>query len=88
MKERNLVFIVILTSVLLLLYGVNSLSIRYEEAVILFDGTSLVHYLVYYSTKLFGQTDLALRLPFILLHIASLILLYKIGKLILKRKMD
>jgi len=88
MKEINLVFIVIITSVLFLLYGVSSLSIRYEEAVILFEGTSLIHYLVYFSTKLFGQTDLALRLPFILLHIGSLILLYKIGKLFLKRKLD
>jgi len=88
MKETNLVFIVIATSVMFLLYGVSSLSIRYEEAVILFDGTSLVHYLVYFSTKLFGQTDLALRLPFILLHVVSLVLLYKIGKLFLKRKLD
>jgi len=88
MKEINLVFIVIITSVLFLLYGVSSLSIRYEEAVILFEGTSLIHYLVYFSTKLFGQTDLALRLPFILLHIGSLVLLYKIGKLFLKRKLD
>ncbi len=88
MKEITLVFIVIFTSVLLLLYGVSTLSIRYEEALILFEGHSLVHYLVYYSTMLFGQNDLALRLPFILLHIASLILLYKIGKLFLKRKLD
>ena len=88
MKEINLVFIVIATSVLFLLYGVSSLSIRYDEAVILFEGTSLTHYLVYFSTKLFGQTDLALRLPFILLHIASLVLLYKIGKLFLKKKID
>jgi len=88
MKETNLVLIVILTSILFLLYGVNSLSIRYEEAVTLFSGTSLVHYLVYYSTKLFGQTDLALRLPFIVLHVISMVLLYKIGKLFLKRKID
>ncbi|WP_024954425.1 glycosyltransferase family 39 protein [Sulfurospirillum arcachonense] len=88
MKENNLVFVVVLISVLFLLYGVSSLSIRYEEAVIFFQSNSLVHYLVYFSTKIFGQTDLALRLPFILLHIASLILLYKIGKLFLKRKLD
>ncbi|HIP44706.1 MAG TPA: hypothetical protein EYG93_05165 [Sulfurospirillum arcachonense] len=88
MKETNLVLLVILTSVMFLLYGVSSLSIRYDEAVILFEGTSLVHYLVSFSTKLFGQTDLALRLPFILLHVASLILLYKIGKLFLKKKID
>ena len=77
MKETNLVGLVIVTSVMFLLYGVSSLSIRYDEAVILFEGTSLVHYLVSFSTKLFGQTDLALRLPFILLHVASLVLLYK-----------
>lgn len=88
MRETNLVLLVITASTLLLLYGVGSLSIRYEEAVILFEGNSLVHYLVYFSTKLFGQNDLALRLPFILLHIASLVLLYKIGKLFLKRKID
>jgi len=88
MKEINLVFVVIVTSVLFLLYGVSSLSIRYEEAVILFEGTSLVHYLVHFSTKIFGQNDLALRLPFILLHVASIVLLYKIGKLFLKRKLD
>jgi hypothetical protein len=88
MKETNLVLLVIVTSVMFLLYGVSSLSIRYDEAVILFEGTSLVHYLVSFSTKLFGQTDLALRLPFILLHVASLVLLYKIGKLFLKRKLD
>ena len=86
MREANLVLLVITASTLLLLYGVGSLSIRYEEAVILFEGNSLVHYLVYFSTKLFGQNDLALRLPFILLHIASLVLLYKIGKLFLKRR--
>jgi len=88
MKEQYLVFTIILTSVLLLLYGVSSLSIRYEEAQILFFGDSFVHYLVYYSTKFLGQTDLALRLPFILLHVASIVLLYKISKLILKRKTD
>ena len=88
MKETNLVLLVIITSVLFLLYGVSSLSIRYEEAVILFEGTSLVHYLVYFSTKLFGQTDLALRLPFIVLHVMSIVLLYKIGKLFLKQKID
>ncbi len=88
MKETNLVLLIIAISVMFLLYGVSSLSIRYEEAVILFEGTSFVHYLVYFSTKIFGQTDLALRLPFIVLHVASLILLYKIGKLFLKRKID
>lgn len=88
MKELNLVVLVIVVNILFLLYGVNSLSIRYEEAEILFNGTDFVHYLVYFFTSVFGQNDLALRLPFILLHVASIVLLYKIGKLFLKRKLD
>ena len=88
MKEIYLVFLIILSSVLLLLYGVSSLSISYNEAHILYDGKSLVHYLASISTQIFGNTDFALRLPFMLLHVISLVLLYKIGKLILKRKLD
>lgn len=88
MKETNLVLLIILTSVIFLLYGVNSLSIRYDEAVIFFESTSLVHYIINFSTQLLGQNDFALRLPFIVLHVLSIILLYKIGKLFLKRKLD
>ena len=88
MKELNLVILVITINLLFLLYGVSSLSIRYEEAEILFNGTNFIHYLVYFFTSVLGQNDLSLRLPFILLHVASIVLLYKIGKLFLKRKLD
>jgi len=88
MKEKYLVGIIVLISTALLLYGANSLSIRYEEAQIFFEGTSLVHYIINFSAKIFGQNDFAIRLPFILLHVSSLLLLYKIGKVFLKRKLD
>ncbi len=88
MKEHKLVILIIIINLLFLLYGINSLSISYDEANILFNGTDFLHYLVYFSTKLFGLNDFAIRLPFVLLHILSLILLYKIGKLFLKRKID
>jgi 4-amino-4-deoxy-L-arabinose transferase-like glycosyltransferase len=37
---------------------------------------------------LFGQNDWALRLPFVIIHFASAVLLYKIAKPLLKRKID
>lgn len=88
MKENSIVAIIIASSVFLLFYGIDSLSIRYDEAYIFYKGESLVHYLVQAFVTVFGQNDFALRLPFVLLHVASLVLLYKIGKLFLKRKLD
>nr|MCH9813914.1 glycosyltransferase family 39 protein [Campylobacterota bacterium] len=60
----------------------------YDEAVIFFDERSFIHYLAYFSTLLFGQNDLALRLPFILLHIGSIILMYQISDFYFKRVGD
>ncbi|MDD3325211.1 MAG: glycosyltransferase family 39 protein [Sulfurospirillaceae bacterium] len=68
--------------------GTQSLSISYDEAVIFFESSNLAHYLSNFSTSFFGQNDLALRLPFIVLHLCSVWLLYKIGKTFLKRKID
>jgi hypothetical protein len=88
MREQYLIGLILLVNTVLLLYGVNTLSIRYEEAQVFFEGSSLVHDIINFSTQIFGQNDLALRLPFIFLHLISLILLYKIGKQFLKRKID
>ena len=88
MRETNLILLIIVASIALLLCAVSSVSISYEESVVLFKDNSLIHYLVYSSTKLLGNSDLALRLPFIIMHIFSLILIYKISKLILRKKMD
>jgi len=56
------------------------LSISYHEANILFNDTSLLHYIVSGSVYLFGQNDLALRTPLILLHLLSIPLLYILSK--------
>ncbi|DAB35415.1 MAG TPA: hypothetical protein CFH82_00335 [Sulfurospirillum sp. UBA12182] len=88
MKEQNLVTLILVTNILFLLYGISELSIRYEEADIFFNGTGFLHTLTNYFTSLFGQNDFALRLPFVLLHVSSMILIYKIGKFFLKNKID
>lgn len=88
MKERLYLLLIFVLSGALLLYAAQSISISHDEANIFFNGSNLVHYLALYSTQLFGQNDVALRLPFILFHLASIVLLYKIGKLFLKKRVD
>lgn len=88
MKEHNLVLLIIISSLFFLLYGISDLSIRYDEAQIYFNGSGVIHWLINLSTFVFGQNDFALRLPFLILHILSIILMYKIAKLIVKHKID
>lgn len=88
MRERLYLLLILVLSGALLTYGTQSISISHDEANIFFNGTNIVHYLALYSTQLLGQNDFALRFPFILLHLASIILLYKIGKLFLKKRVD
>lgn len=88
MRERLFLFLILVLSSILLAYGTQSISISYDEAKTFFHGNDFIHYLAFYSTQLLGQNDFALRLPFILLHLASIILLYKIGKLFLKKRVD
>ena len=88
MKENVLLFLVLLLSGLLLSYGTQTISIGYNEANTFFNGNNAAHFVALFSTKIFGQNDFALRLPFILFHLLSIILLYNIGKEFLKKKLD
>lgn len=63
-----------------LLYATSTMSIGYTEALIYFDKNGLLHILTNISTVIFGQNDIALRLPFILFYISSTWLLYQITK--------
>ena len=88
MRERLYLLLIFILSGALLTYETQSISISYDEANVFYNGTNLIHYLAVYSTQFFGQNDFALRLPFILFHLASIVLLYKIGKLFLKKRVD
>ncbi|QOR01605.1 MULTISPECIES: phospholipid carrier-dependent glycosyltransferase [unclassified Campylobacter] len=59
-----------------LLYGVNTLSISYNEAQIYFYDHSFIAMIAKIGTVLFGQNDFGLRIPFIFLHSLSCVLLY------------
>jgi small basic protein len=74
---------------LLLLFLSNDFSISYKEADIYFNNSSLLlSYISHFSTSIFGQNDIALRLPFILLYIASSFLLYLLTENYFNRKFD
>jgi hypothetical protein len=88
MKENLQLALILLLSSIFLVLETNSISISANEATIFFDNNSIVHYISHLFIGLLGQNDLALRLPFIILNVFSLFLIYKIGKLFLKRKVD
>ncbi|MDR0408278.1 MAG: glycosyltransferase family 39 protein, partial [Campylobacteraceae bacterium] len=88
MREIIAVFSIITLSVVVLVFGVGTLSISYYEADIFYNQQGAIHYLARLSCALFGQNDYALRVPFILLHACSAFLLYLVGKSFLKREVD
>ena len=69
-------FLLIVVFVLLFKAQV-SLSISYKEALNLFVNNSLLSMITKCSIYIFGQNDVALRLPFILFYIFSVFLMYK-----------
>jgi len=88
MRTKTALAGIIFVDLLFLLYGVHTLSISYKEAEIFFEGQGFLHYLVQLSTHFFGQNDYALRAPFIVLHLLSILLMYQISKFYLKRGED
>ncbi|MGD9969670.1 MAG: hypothetical protein AB7S65_04385 [Sulfuricurvum sp.] len=78
----------IVTNIVVLLLQIKGLSISYNEAEIVYGDSSFLHWLIHFSLSLFGQTDYALRLPMLLLHLCSVLLLYEISGYYLKRNED
>jgi len=89
-KERyNYLFYSILaTLVVVLIFVSNTLSISYKEALNVFENTSVLTYITKISIYIFGQNDIALRLPFIIFYILSVLLMYKITDNYFKNEKD
>ncbi len=71
-----------------LAYNISTLSISYKEALNFFVNNSLLSIITNASTTIFGQTDFALRFPFLLLYILSVVLMYKITEGFFKKESD
>lgn len=95
MKNQNIyqneIFIISLLFIVsfgFLLFAISNLSISFYEADILYNQKNLASLIANLSCKIFGYNDFALRIPFIFIHFANVILLYKLAKTMLKRKFD
>ncbi|EQB40187.1 hypothetical protein M947_03960 [Sulfurimonas hongkongensis] len=80
MKYRIILFLILGIDAAILLFETSSLSISYRESMILYEEFSFLSFLANISIYFFGTNDFALRLPMIILHLLSAMLLYKISK--------
>jgi hypothetical protein len=79
MTYRYILFFLLGIDALVLFFQTHSLSISYYEVSLLHGEFSFLQALINVSLNLFGNNDFALRLPMILLHLMSVILLYKLS---------
>lgn len=88
MMARSILFLFLGIDALVLFYESSLLSISYREANFLYYTNSLLNLIVSASLGLFGQNDFALRLPMIVMHLLSALLLYRLSADYLKRERD
>lgn len=88
MKTRLIFLLLLGIDAAVLLMESNGISISYREAQTLYDSYSLLHFFINGSLWLFGENDIALRLPMIAAHLLSVILFYSLSARYLKRDTD
>jgi len=80
MRYRYILFFILGIDALILYFKISDLSISYYEASLLYGNLSFLQIIIKSSIYLFGQNDIALRIPMISFHILSAILLYAISE--------
>ena len=78
----------LLLTFILLFKATCSLSISYKEALNVFVNNSVLSLITNTSIYIFGQNDFALRFPFILFYILSVIMMFKITEDYFKYEKD
>jgi len=86
MSHRYILFLILGVDAFILFSQTSSLSISYGESLILYGDFSFLQLIIKTSIYLFGQNDFALRLPMILMHLLSALLLYKVSKKYLPKR--
>lgn len=87
-KYDYLFYLILSFLVVILIYVSNTLSISYKEALNVFENSSVLSYITNASIYIFGQNDIALRLPFIIFYTLSILLMYKLTSNYFKYKKD
>ncbi|MDA7817780.1 hypothetical protein N9A28_06285 [Sulfurimonas sp.] len=80
MNLRYVFFFILGLDAISLLLKIDELSISHYEAALLYGELSFLQLLLKVSIILFGQNDFALRLPMLIFHTLSILLVYKISK--------
>ena len=80
MNHRLILFLIIGLDAIILLFKTSELSISYAETLLLYGEISFLQLIIQLSISIFGENDFALRLPMILFHTLSSLLLYSISK--------
>lgn len=88
LSTRKLAFLMVSIDFFMLIFLTSQMSIGGAEAVMFYEGVSLPAFLSRLSVAVFGANDFALRFPFLLFHVASAVLLYRISEIYLKKKSD
>lgn len=88
MNQRLLLGLLLILDAVVLYLESNTLSISYHEAKTLYDANDVLHHIITISLTLFGENDFALRLPMMLMHLISVVLLYEISSDYLKQERD
>lgn len=88
MRTKALFAVLLGIDFVLLLLQIQGLSIGYHEAQIVYGESSPLQLLLNLSFSLFGQSDYALRMPMIFLHLLSVALLYRISSYYVIRETD
>ena len=88
-NKYNYIFIIfVFIASIILFFTANTLDISYDESLIYFNNSSILNILTNISTYIFGKSNIALRLPFVLSYIISSVLFYKISKIYIKKNRD
>ncbi|MCR4941577.1 MAG: glycosyltransferase family 39 protein [Campylobacter sp.] len=86
--ELKILFLICFLDIAALWFCASFLSISYHEAKVFFYKSDFVSYLIHISTAFFGQNEFALRMPMVVLHVFSVILLYNVSKFYLSHSID
>ena len=80
MKYKIIFLLILGLDGLNLVFQTSQISLSYYEALVLYGDISLLQLITKVSLFIFGNNDFALRLPVILAHLLSVLLIYDISK--------
>ncbi|RXJ86347.1 hypothetical protein CRU93_09245 [Arcobacter sp. CECT 8985] len=75
-QYNKIIYFTLAITTIVLIFVSNTLSISYKEALNFFYNNSLLSILTNISTTIFGENDIALRLPFLFFYFFSVVLIY------------